>query len=144
LTGRAAKTVRAQNAAARRRAADRDRARAHARWGVSLGDVDLSELSIEEVRRAILVNDTASTVFAGTLQEAVDPFGNLTREQAEDALAAAAGEDVYDATPGGWQGRLDERGRGLSGGQRQRLVLARALAADAPILVLVEPTSAVD
>ena len=56
----------------------------------------------------------------------------------------ANAEDVYDALPGGWQGVLDERGRGLSGGQRQRVVLARALAAEAPILVLVEPTSAVD
>jgi ABC-type multidrug transport system fused ATPase/permease subunit len=68
----------------------------------------------------------------------------LTREQAEEALRIANAEDVYDALPEGWQGQLDERGRGLSGGQRQRVVLARALAVDAPILVLVEPTSAVD
>ena len=92
----------------------------------------------------ILVSDTGSQLFAGTLQDAIDPHGRLTREQAEEAVRVAAAEDVYDALPGGWQGVLDERGRGLSGGQRQRVVLARALAADAPILVLVEPTSAVD
>src|SRR6478752_2256078 len=66
------------------------------------------------------------------------------RARAERALQVANAEDVYDALPGGWQGQLDERGRGLSGGQRQRVVLARALAAEAPVLVLVEPTSAVD
>ena len=59
-------------------------------------------------------------------------------------MRVANAEDVYDALPEGWQGQLDERGRGLSGGQRQRIVLARALVADAPVLVLVEPTSAVD
>ena len=85
-----------------------------------------------------------SQLFAGTLQDAIDPHGRLDRDQAEEAMRVANAEDVYDALPGGWQGRLDERGRGLSGGQRQRVVLARAIAAEAPVLVLVEPTSAVD
>src|SRR3954451_5885163 len=144
LKGRAARRARAQRLAERARLAAMDEELASREWGVRLGGVDLGSASLDDVRRTILVSDTGSQLFAGTLQDAIDPFGRLTREQAEHALRVANAEDVYDALPGGWQGMLDERGRGLSGGQRQRVVLARALAAAAPILVLVEPTSAVD
>ncbi|QFG69077.1 ABC transporter transmembrane domain-containing protein [Ornithinimicrobium pratense] len=144
VTGRAARKALAARIATRAALAAQDSAQAQGRWGVTLSGTDLADLPLAQTRALVLVSDSVAQVFAGTLQEAVDPHGRLTRQQAEAALHAAAAEDVYDIVPGGWQGRLDERGRGLSGGQRQRLVLARALASDAPVLVLVEPTSAVD
>ncbi len=112
--------------------------------GVLLGDVPVAELSVEVVRRRIVVSETDPLLFSGPLQEELDPWGRATEAQVLAAIGIANAEDVLDALPEGLAGLVEERGRSLSGGQRQRLVLARALLSDAEILVLVDPTSAVD
>jgi ABC-type transport system involved in cytochrome bd biosynthesis fused ATPase/permease subunit len=108
---------------------------------VRLGDVPLTSLSRAEVRRRIVVSDTGSVLFSGRLGDRLDVIGggNLNH-----ALETASAGDIFDALPDGLDTDVAERGRTFSGGQRQRLVLARALTADPEILVLVEPTSAVD
>ena len=62
----------------------------------------------------------------------------------QSALVASAAADVVDAHPDGLDLEVTDRGASLSGGQRQRVALARALVAQAPVMVLHDPTTAVD
>ena len=109
--------------------------------GVTLGDVPLRAMARAELRRRIVVSDTGATLFAGRLGDRLDlaGTGDLAR-----ALDTASADDILDALPERLDEIVTERGRSFSGGQRQRLVLVRALTADPEILILVEPTSAVD
>ena len=109
------------------------------RWG----DVPLDRLPREVVRRRIVVSDTGSTLFSGSLRAQLDVRGQGD-DAVSSALHAASAEDVLEAVADGLDAVVTERGRSFSGGQRQRLVLARVLAADPEVLLLVEPTSAVD
>lgn len=108
---------------------------------VTLGGVPLTSLSRDELRRRIVVSDTASLLFSGRLADGLDVVGE---GGIEGALDIASAHDILEALPDGLDTTVTERGRSFSGGQRQRLVLARALVTDPEILILVEPTSAVD
>ena len=103
-------------------------------------------LPVETVRRRIVVSEADPVLFAGTLRTELDPLGrsNGQDDRILEAIGVANAEDILDALPEGLDAEVEERGRSFSGGQRQRLVLARALLTDAEMLVLVEPTSAVD
>jgi ABC-type multidrug transport system fused ATPase/permease subunit len=106
--------------------------------------VALRDLPMAEVRRRVLVAGNDAHLFSGRLRDELDPDGTATDEHLTAMVRTAAAEDVLAQSPEGLDAELTERGREYSGGQQQRLRLARALAHDPDVLVLVEPASAVD
>lgn len=111
---------------------------------VELDGVPLTGLDPDDVRRAVLVAPHDADLFETSLLDNVCGGADADAAVVEAALAASAADDVARLLPDGADTVLTERGRSLSGGQRQRVALARALAAGRPVLVLHDPTTAVD
>jgi len=106
--------------------------------------IDITRYSLRSLRRRIAVVLQESNVTSGTVRESLR-YGRLDASDAEiEAAAHAAHADEFIRTlPRGYDTMLSEA-RNLSGGQRQRLSIARAFVKDAPILILDEPTAALD
>ncbi|GAB2604626.1 ABC transporter transmembrane domain-containing protein [Pseudactinotalea suaedae] len=110
---------------------------------VLVGDVAVMPEAPEAARARMLVAPHEASLFDGTVAENLALPGHQP-ELLERALHAAACDDVLRVLPEGLDTVVGEGGLRLSGGQRQRVALARALVMDAPVLVLHEPTTAVD
>ncbi|MEV0629932.1 ABC transporter ATP-binding protein [Nonomuraea wenchangensis] len=126
-----------------------DRLGRYADGDVTFGPADLSSLPLDEIRRRILVADNGDRLFTGRLRDELDvrPQNGVApgdEGRVKEALHVACAEDIVEALPDGLDTWVAEAGREFSGGQQQRLRLARALLADPEVLILVEPTSAVD
>ncbi|MFC8297806.1 ABC transporter ATP-binding protein [Micromonospora orduensis] len=106
--------------------------------------VPADELHIDAVRATVLVEQHDVALFEGTLRANLSAGADLDDTALRAAVRAAAAQDVLAAHPHGFDRVLTERGANLSGGQRQRIGLARALVVDPPVLVLHNPTTAVD
>lgn len=111
---------------------------------VLVNGVALSEYSVHDTRAHIVVSEVEPRLFSGELRLELVTHGARDDDAILAALEAVSALDVLDALEDGLATRVLERGRSFSGGERQRLSLARALLTNAELLILVEPTSAVD
>ena len=112
---------------------------------ILIDGVDIRDYTIEGIRRQIgfVLQDTA--LFRGTVSDNI-AYGrpDATEEQIIAAAKLANADEFIARMPRGYDTSIGERGVMLSGGQRQRIGIARALVRDAPILILDEPTAALD
>lgn len=109
------------------------------RQRLHINEVPVAESGLAALRAAVFVADHGAAIFTGSIRDNL----HATKPLAE-VLAATGLDEICGKLPLGLDARVGEQGRALSGGQRQRLLLARALHQRQPVIVLAEPTTALD
>lgn len=112
---------------------------------ITLDGIDIKDIYLGDLRRAIALVSQDVFLFHGTVRENI-AYGSPEVELDEIVSAATIAEahEFILQLPQGYDTIVGERGQKLSGGQRQRIAIARAILKDPPILILDEATSAVD
>lgn len=113
---------------------------------IKLDDVDIRDMSLSQVRRAVAGVSQDVFLFSDTIAEniALGERASITKEEVEEAARKACVAEFAEKMEEGYDTVIGERGVGLSGGQKQRISIARAISKKAPILVLDDSTSALD
>ena len=119
-------------------------------YDVDSGQIRLDGVETSQLRRADLRSQFGMVLqdawlFTGSIRENIMyAKPNATKAEFERAVKAAHVEDFVHALPGGYDMIIDEEANNLSQGQKQLITIARAMLADAPLLILDEATSSVD
>ena len=107
-------------------------------------DKDLSQVSARDLRQQVALVPQRSSVFSGTIAEAIRFGRQATQDQLQEAAKLANAHDFIIRLPDGYNTRLQERGTNVSGGQLQRIAIARAVLGNPAVMLLDEATSALD
>src|SRR5437667_187121 len=112
---------------------------------ILLDGIDLRDFRLEDLRRQFAVVPQDPVLFSASIAENIAyAKPAATKDELIAAPQAANAHEVIIRLPQGYDTQVGERGVQLSGGQRQRIAIARAFLKDSPVLILDEPTSAVD